>query len=537
MKTKEGHIYDINTRTFVKGRIYYGSEIIKIERDESISSLNYIIPGLVDAHVHIESTMLTPLEYSKVAVKFGVVGAVTDPHEIANVCGLDGVKFMIENAKLSPLKMVFGAPSCVPATDFETSGGNIGFMDIEYLFKNNYCSHLSEMMNYPGVIYDDVKVLTKLGIARKYNKIVDGHAPMLEGKELRKYVRAGISTDHECTSVKEALEKIALGMKIMLRESSASKDFNKLITLVKTHPSEVMFCTNDCHPDELIKGYINELFRRCLLKDYDVGNIIDAATVNAVKLYNLNIGLLRVGDAADFVEVDNMNDFNILSTFINGEEVYNKNECLKIDTRENKLINKFYVNEIKEADIKYKVKKGVLNVIEIIEDSLLTRKLLYEVYSDNQNLSKDDVLKVVVVNRYSEAKASIGYIKGFKLLKGAIAGSIAHDSHNIIAVGYDDKSILDAIQAVQKLRGGLVVVNDSKIDFLSLPVAGLMSDKSCKEVSNDYNKLSRIARELGINLNAPFMTLAFMSLLVIPEIKIGDKGLFDVNEFDFIDLQ
>lgn len=539
MKIIEGNIVDVNSNETFKGRIIYSNMIEQIERDISIQSDRYILPGLIDAHVHIESSMLTPLEYSKIAVKHGTIAAVTDPHEIANVCGIDGVRFMLQNAKKTPMKLYFGAPSCVPATKFETSGGKIEASQIEELFRSNECSHLSEMMNYPGVISNDFEVLAKISLAKKYNKKIDGHAPKLEGRDLRKYAKTGISTDHECSTLHEALEKISLGMKIMLRESSASKDFKNLINLIRTHPNQTMLCADDCHPDELQKGYINSMVKHAIKNGFSIYDILKTASKTAIEHYNLNVGLLQVNDPADFIVVDNLENFDIKQTVINGENVFIDNTVL-INAKNECLINKFYTNSICINDLEVTRNSDSINVIQVIEDSLLTNKLVYKFQSDNTVLESnidDDILKIVVLNRYSQAKPIVGFITGFNLQKGAIASTIAHDSHNIVAVGVSDYDIFKAITEVQKVEGALCVVHSENIQLLPLPVAGLMSDKNCNEVATQYSELSESVKNLGCSLKSPFMTLAFMSLLVIPDLKIGDFGLFDVNKYEIIKLQ
>lgn len=540
MNSIEGNIIDIIARRIFKGKLFYTNKIELIVEDNDVESGHYLLPGLIDAHIHIESTMLTPVEYSKLAIRNGVVAAVTDPHEIANVCGIDGVKFMVENAKFTPMKIYTGAPSCVPATDMETSGGVIDEVDIEELFKQEYCSHLSEMMNFPGVINKDPRVLLKLEVAKKYNKIIDGHAPLLTGYDLRKYVSNGFSTDHECVSLYEALEKISLGIKVMLRKSSASNDFPKLISLIKTHPSEVMLCTDDCHPGDMDKHYINSMVREALQKGYDVFEVLQAATKTVKDLYQLNIGLLQKGDPADFIQVDNLKDFNVLSTFIDGVEVYNINTGILIEETKIQHINNFIINEVSTEDILVKRNSTKMNVIQIVEGSLLTKRREFRFTNDSEYIEcdlKQDVLKIVVVNRYKIAKPAVGFINGFGLKKGAIASSVAHDSHNIVAVGVDDDSICKAIEKVQEMQGGITVVNGIEINALALPIGGLMTNKTQEQVVLEYSNATAKARSLGCILQNPFMTLSFMSLLVIPEIKIGDKGLFDVNLFEFIELQ
>ena len=539
MKVVEGNIIDPIARTIKKGKVFFNKKIVKIEYTNQIQSTNYILPGFVDAHVHIESSMLTPLEYSKIALKHGVVSAVTDPHEIANVCGIEGIYFMVDNAKMTPMKIYFGAPSCVPATDFETSGSIISAADIEILFLNNICSHLSEMMNYPGLIYDDVNVHKKLDVAKKYSKRIDGHAPMLSGADLEKYVKAGISTDHECTNLLEAIEKINLGMKIMLRNSSASKDFDTLIDLISSHPNDIMFCTDDCHPDDLLQGYINLLVATAFAKGYDLFDVLLASTKNAIDHYGLDVGFLQLNDNADFIVINTLDNFKILSTFINGDEVYDGFR-VNIDASKDQIVNQFFTNSIVETDIRVKTNGDRFSVIEIIPDSLLTNKSIFETNANHEFLEVDlpnDILKVVVLNRYKPAKPAIGFIKGYGLKAGSIAGTIAHDSHNIIAVGVSDEAIIRVISKLQQIEGGLVVYDGVDIYSLALPVAGLMSTNDCETVAAEYSILSERVNQLGSPLKAPFMTLAFMSLLVIPSLKIGDKGLFDVDKFQFIDLQ
>jgi adenine deaminase len=540
MKKISGNIFNPITNRFEKGHLYFDEKIQRIEGDDSVKESVFILPGLIDSHVHIESSMLSPLEYSREALKHGVVVAITDPHEIANVCGLEGIEFMIESAEKSPMKIFTGIPSCVPATDFESSGAKIGVSEIEKLFQEGKCSHLSEMMNFPGVIYDDPIVFEKLKTAQKFGKKIDGHAPMLSGEGLKKYFLAGISTDHECTNLDEALEKISLGMKIMLRESSASRDFENLDRLIELHPQSILFCTDDCHPDELRTHYIDDLVRRSLKKGYSIQNIIQACTKNAIDHYELNIGFLKTGDCADFIVVDNLENFIVLKTFLDGVEVFDGIQ-VNIPTQEEFPINNFYCNNITPQDIQIKAKPDIeLNVIGVIKDSLLTNHIRVPVPISKEFIESDvadDILKIVVLNRYEEAKPAVGFIKGLGLKSGAIGGSVAHDSHNIIVIGTDDESIFRAIQLIQKNRGGLAVINRESENILPLPIAGLMSDQPCDIVAREYRKMNALVKEMGCTQNAPFMTMAFMALLVIPELKLSDKGLFDGNQFKFIELQ
>lgn len=540
MKRIDGNIVDIESRRIVKGSLLFDEYIHRIVEDATVTNEQFILPGLIDAHVHIESTMLSPQEYAKLALKHGVVAAVADPHEIANVCGIEGVRYMIDQAKRSPMKMFFGAPSCVPATDFECSGARLDVKDLEALFSGNECSHLAEMMNFPGVIYKDPMVMAKLELAHRFGKVIDGHAPQLSGKDLRDYVRAGIVTDHECTTIHEALEKISLGMNIMLRNSSASKDFPKLISLIKTHPEQTMLCTDDCHPDELQKGYINLMVKAALEQQYNLFDVLTAAVKTAKKLYQLPVGILQKGDPADFIVIDSLSEFKVLATYINGEECFDaqKDECFT--SPKAPPINNFYVNALTPDDLLVPRTGKTMKVIQLVPDSLLTKKLLVSTDQHKpyvQANPDEDLLKIVVLNRYQKAKPAIGFIKGFELKSGAIASSIAHDSHNIVAVGVSDEDLLRAIAEVQRHKGGLAVCDEQETLVLPLPIAGLMSDESCERVAAQYQHLSAKARQLGSRLHAPFMTLAFMSLLVIPELKLGDGGLFDVDAFQFVALQ
>lgn len=539
MKTIEGNIVDIHNQKIFKGRIEYNTCIKSIVPDESVISNHFILPGLIDAHVHIESSMLSPYEYSKEAIKHGVVSCLADPHEIANVCGVEGIEYMIESASKTPMKIYFGAPSCVPATIFETAGASISGQDIEYLFQENKCLHLGEMMNFPGVINNDEEIINKIEIAKKYQRVIDGHAPMLNGKDLEEYINSGISTDHECTSVNEAIEKINKGMKIMMRNSSASKDFDKLISLFADYSDSLMLCTDDCHPDDLIEGYIDNLVRKALEKGYSIFDVYKAANFNAIKHYKLKgVGSLKQNDKADFIVVNSLENFHILETVIDGESIF-VNNTIQFMNKDVCGINNFYLNNIELVDLKYSPNGNYIHVIDLQKDSLLTEKLVVNIGLQTDNFEgsvKDDILKLVVVNRYKKSKPSIAYIKGFNLKSGAFGSTVAHDSHNIIVVGTNDHDIFNAIQLIQENQGALVVVNNTKHEILPLPIGGLMLDKEGEEVANLYGKLSSFVLGLGCNLSSPFMTLAFTSLLVIPELKLSDMGLFDGINFDFIDV-
>jgi adenine deaminase len=531
----EGKIVDIISEKIFEGYILIKngriSEVVKAPTQNS----QYIMPGFIDSHVHIESSMLTPAQFAKLAVKHGTIGVVTDPHEMANVMGIEGVEFMIENSKTVPMKFFFGVPSCVPATDFESSGHKITSADIEELMKRDDLYFLSEMMNFPGVIFDDNEVLRKMKAAKLNNKPIDGHAPGLRGKQLRKYVSAGISTDHECLNIDEALEKIKEGMKIQIREGSAAKNLEALFPIIDQFPESVMLCTDDCHPDDLINGHMNLHVKHCIEKGIDIFKILKIAILNPVKHYSLPVGMLQPDDPADFIIVDNLSDFNIKKVVIDGEIIFNNKQVL-FEIHEISPLNNFERCRMQKSDIGVTAKSEKINVIEAIDGELITNKIVCnakiedgEIVSDVEN----DNLKIVVINRYNnEAKPVVGFIRNFKLKKGAIAGSIAHDSHNIIAIGTNDDDLILAINKIIDNKGGIVVVDNSEINDLKLEIAGLLTNHDGAKVASDYKAISDKARALGSDLHAPFMTLSFMALLVIPSFKIGDKGLFDGNKFE-----
>ncbi len=531
---------DVVGRKIFNATIYVENGVIKNIKESPEEFNHYILPGLVDAHVHIESSMVVPTSFARAAVKNGTVATVSDPHEIANVMGVEGVKYMIENGKRTPFKFYFGAPSCVPATSFETSGATINSDDIKELMANPDIYYLAEMMNFPGVIFNDGEVIKKITYAHQANKPVDGHAPGLLGDDLAKYAAQKITTDHECTTVEEAVNKIQNGIKIQIREGSAAKDFENLFPLLITHPEKVMFCTDDCHPDDLVKGHINKIISRAVKKGADVFDVISAATKNPKSHYKLNTGLLQINDPADFIFVDNLEDFNVEKTFIDGELVYD-NGVVLIDKLSEKPINNFNCKAISVSDILVveQLNNSKIRVIIAKDGDLITGSEIIEPKVESGNIVSDidrDILKIVVVNRYDQSKPQIGFIKNFNLKKGAIAGSIAHDSHNIIAIGTTDAEIVNAINKVIENTGGIVACNNNQYECLKLNVAGLMSTEEADEVAKKYHKVHSMAKEFGSNLTAPFMTMAFMALLVIPELKIGDKGLFDVSKFSFTSL-
>ncbi len=534
----KGNIVSIKEKEIFFGELDIDNGKVKSVKkiSESKNDYSFILPGFIDAHVHIESSMLVPSEFAKLAVVHGTVATISDPHEIANVCGIEGVEYMIANGKTVPFKFNFGAPSCVPATFFETAGARLDAAAVDELLAKDEILYLSEMMNFPGVLNHDKEVSAKINSAKKYNKPVDGHAPGLMGEDAKKYIAAGISTDHECFTEEEALNKLKHGMKILIREGSAAKNFEALIDLLNDHEDEIMFCSDDKHPDNLVKGHINELCRRAVAKGINVFNVLKAACVNPVKHYKINVGLLNEGDPADFIVVENLKDFKVKATYINGE-LLAENGVSKIKTRPATVINNFHCSTKTVEDFKVAVADFNGEIIEALDGQLITNKISSLPKEENGFFISDvenDFLKMAVINRYHDAPVSMAFIKNFGLKKGAIASSVAHDSHNIIAVGVDDESLCEAVNLIIEKKGGVSVADFSNPAFnqiLPLPVAGLMSNEDGYKVAEMYTNIDAAAKELGSQLSAPFMTLSFMALLVIPHLKLSDKGLFDGDSF------
>jgi adenine deaminase len=534
----EGNIVDVKNENIYPGKIKIKqgkiSDIKKIEKEFD----NYLLPGFIDAHVHIESSMLTPSEFARVAAIHGTVAVVTDPHEIANVLGIDGVYYMINNASKVPFKFYFGAPSCVPASHFETSGAELNLKDVEHLLKNENIKFLAEMMNYPGVINNDSEVIEKINSAKKYSKPIDGHAPGLSGNGLNKYVECGISTDHECFTIEEGREKIKLGMKILLREGTGARNFDDLQKLIEENVDSCMLCSDDKHPNDLIKGHINLIVKRAIKNGIDPMKVLKAAAINPISHYNLDVGFLRIGDPADFIVVDDLSKLNILNTYINGIEVARKGKTL-ISSIKPEIKNNFNITYKTSSDFIVKSTSEKINTIVAIDGQLITEKEIKKPFVIDGNAISDvdrDILKISVVNRYKNTTPSVGFIKNFGLKKGAIASSVAHDSHNIIVVGISDEDICKAVNLIIENKGGLCAVGDDKKTVLPLPIAGIISNKKYDWVAKKYEEIEESAKSLGSNLQAPFMTLSFMALPVIPKLKITDKGLFDSENFNFISL-
>ncbi len=539
MKTISANIVDVLNERIFPGTITLAEGRIASIVENEASYDQYIIPGFVDAHIHIESSMLVPSEFARIAVRHGTLALIADPHEIANVLGIPGILFMIGNAAAVPVKFYFSAPSCVPATSFETAGAAIGADAVGKLFHDHpEIKFLGEVMNVPGVLNRDPDILKKIELAKAYGERIDGHAPGLRGDDLKRYADAGIETDHECVTRDEALEKLSLGMKVFIREGSAAKDFDELIPIAGEHYLNCAFCSDDKHPDDLLKGHINELAKRALASGLDLMKVLRMACVNPVQHYGLDVGLLQEGDPADFLVIDGPEHFNILKTVIGGNVVC-ENGKARFPRPRVKHINNFQARLKSDRDFFVENRYEKSPVIEIIDGQLITKRSLRQIMIENHNLVSDtrnDILKIAVINRYEDRKPAVAFIRGFGLKRGAIASSVAHDSHNIIVAGVSESDMAAAVNLIIKEKGGISAVwADGKISkVLPLPVAGLMSDGHFDTVARDYSELDALARQFGSALNAPFMTLSFMALLVIPEIKLSDKGLFDGNSFQFL---
>jgi adenine deaminase len=514
------------------------SKIQDIEPIAPEAGLPFLMPGFIDAHVHVESSMLVPSEFARLAVVHGTVATISDPHEIANVCGMAGVDYMIENGKQVPFKFYFGAPSCVPATPFETAGGEINVANIEELMSRPEIHYLAEMMNWPGAVNQDPVVMEKIRIAQKHGKPIDGHAPGLKGELAEKYVKAGPSTDHECFTYAEALGKIKLGMKIAIREGSAAKNFEALIDLMDDYSDMLFFCSDDKHPDSLAVSHINELAARAIAKGKDLFDVLKVACLNPISHYSMEVGQLRKDDPADFILVKDLEKFEVIATYINGDKVAEKGKTL-ITRVENKLINNFNTSLKKPTDFQIPAKGSKVRVIEALDGQLITPEISGKILIKDglaESNPEEDILKITVVNRYEDAPPAVAFIKNFGLISGAIASSVGHDSHNIIAVGVDDESICRAVNLIVAAKGGVSAVFEGKEEILPLPVGGIMSAENGYEVAKAYSRIDRISKEMGSTLSSPFMTLSFMGLLVIPDLKLSDKGLFNGQQFEFTDV-
>jgi adenine deaminase len=536
MKIK-GRLVDIFERSIYPAIIsIVDGKINDIKKTQDSPSI-YIIPGLIDSHIHIESSMITPGAFASEAVKHGTVAVVSDPHEIANVLGLDGVMFMLRDAEKVPVKFFFGAPSCVPATIFESSGAVIDHNKVKELLKLPDINYLSEMMNFPGVLNNDKEVHKKLGVARKLGKPIDGHAPGLNGDSLRKYINSGILTDHECSTFAEAEEKIKLGMKVLIREGSAARNLNSLKPLFSTQPDMIMLCSDDLHPEMLMRRHLEKLIAELFLEGYDIFDILRSVTLNPSQHYNLNAGLLRQGDKADFILVDSLEKMNVLQTWIDGKMVFGEGQ-IHFNYLSEEPVNNFNSSTVLEEEIRVINAGNIVRAIEAYDGELVTGEILFKSGTSDyiESNPENDILKIVVKDRYNDSPPATGFIKGFGIKRGAFASSVAHDSHNIIAVGTNDSDIISAINEIVRLKGGLAVSCSQEVASIQLNIAGIMTNRSCTDVANDYEKLNKLLNSYGCIMKAPFMTLSFMALLVIPDLKISDRGLFDVRKFDLVSM-
>ena len=533
-----GQIVDVVNSRIFKGTVFVeNGKIVNVIEEENDNN-QFIMPGFVDSHIHIESSLLVPTEFARLAVLHGTVATVSDPHEIANVLGIEGVKYMIATGKKSPMKFYFGAPSCVPATSFETAGAVLDSKAVDELLSMDDIKYLGEMMNYPGVIFDDNEVVAKINSAKRRNKPVDGHAPLLSGDDLVKYCNSGITTDHECSNLQEARDKVALGMTIQIREGSAANNFDALIPLIEESPENIMLCSDDMHPHELVRGHINRLVKKAISLGYNILDVLKAATITPVKHYNLEVGLLQKNDPADFIIVDNFIDFNVLKTYIDGKLVAENNKSL-IEKTEIDVVNNFMAETVDVDDFKVYDEGKNVKIINVISGELLTEKFIGRPKNVNDNLVSDvenDILKIAVINRYEKKKIALGFIKNFGLKKGAIASSVAHDSHNIVVIGCSDEEMANAANMIINAKGGLVAWSHDDEICIQLPVAGLMTNADGHKIAADYQALVSLSKEFGSSLSDPFMTMGFMSLLVIPKLKLSDKGLFDCEKFELTTL-
>ena len=536
--TIAGQIIDILSQRIFPGEITIEDGKISSIQEVEEAPAHYILPGFIDAHVHVESSMLTPAAFGKMAVCHGTIATVSDPHEIANVLGVEGVEFMIQNGKQIPFKFYFGAPSCVPATSFETAGASLGPKQVGDLLERKEIYYLAEMMNYPGVLHQDKEVMEKIRLAQEAGKPVDGHAPGLRGEAAGVYAHAGISTDHEAFSYEEAEEKLEIGMKILIREGSAAKNFEALIDLLPLYPDKIMFCSDDKHPDDLEEGHINQLVARALAKKMDLFQVLRAASLTPKVHYGLETGLLQEGDPADFIIVEDLDSMKVSQTWINGECVAHDG-ISRIPSVVTDIINQFKADTFSPEAFAIEDERKRIRVIEAIEGELITKSSFYEPKVEDGFIvsnTENDILKITVVNRYEQADPAVAFIKNIGLKRGAIASSVAHDSHNIIAVGANDEALTEAVNAVIGHQGGIAVYDGEHTEVLPLPIAGLMSPDSAETVSQLYQRLNKVVHDIGSPLNAPFKTLSFMALLVIPSLKLSDKGLFDGDKFEFVSL-
>jgi adenine deaminase len=535
-----GCIVDVVNRVEFPGTIEVAEGMIqRIRREARPRAAGLIMPGLVDAHIHIESSMLPPAEFARLAVVHGTVATVSDPHEIANVLGVAGVDYMIAEGRRTPFKFYFGAPSCVPATEFETAGAALDVRAVTALLRRKEIRYLTEVMNFPGVLRRERDVCAKIAAAKKMGKVIDGHAPGLRGAAAAKYAAAGISTDHECFSLAEAKEKLRARMKIQIREGSAARNYAALAPLLKTDPESCMFCCDDLHPDLLVQHHLDAHVRRALALGVDRFDALACATLNPIRHYGLDVGLLREGDPADFIVVDSWKNFRVRRTYLGGRVVASEGKS-RLPRQPARVVNRFHARPRSPKDFAVSARGDRLNVIEALNGQLITRHRVLRAKIVEGGAVADptrDILKIAVINRYAPlANAAVAFVRGFGLREGALASSVAHDSHNVVAVGADDVALAAAINLVIERCGGISAVGRGRREILPLPIAGLMATDDGYFVARRYASLDAFAKKLGSKLDAPFMTLAFMALLVIPDLKLSDRGLFSARRWNYAPL-
>ena len=550
MMNLKGHIVDVIRHEIYDGELVIdGETIVEVkhcELPENKKPWPYLMPGFIDSHVHIESSMITPREFGRIAAVHGTIGVIADPHEIGNVLGIEGIDFMIRSGRQVHFNFCFGAPSCVPAVggEIETNGAVLNAKDTEELMARDDIGFLGEMMNYQGVLSGDKEVLAKIDAARRHGKPVDGHAPGLTGRQRDQYASAGITTDHECSTLEEGRSCINAGMKVIIREGSAAKDYELLKELIRESPNMVMLCTDDCHPDDLVRGHINLIVKRALADGFDLWDVLQAACVNAQRHYSQKWGLLQSGDPATFIVVDNLSPhFRVERTFIRGTEVYNYNAKINphaMAVEDNMdMPNRFVAEPITADDLNMDFKVGnTVHVIHASDGSLLTQhdeELLSGNPLKDARYPWNEVQKIVVYNRYQPgAKPIIGLVRGFGIKDGAIAGTVAHDCHNIVAIGSNDTYLVSAINRIVEMQGGQVVITPEEMLDIPLPIAGLMSPFSGPETAILTIRIHEMVKQIGCQMKSPFITMAFMCLPVIPHIKLTDRHLTNTTNMSII---
>lgn len=556
-----GNILNVFTDEIYPAEIEIENGIIKCVKKIKGDFQGIMVPGLIDAHIHIESSMLTPSFFAQAAVPHGTTAIVADPHEIANVMGLDGINLMLKDAKNIPLRIFFTAPSCVPATSFETSGAIIGPDEIDILMKKEEVVALGELMNFPGVINEDDLVIEKIQIAHHHKKPVDGHAPLLSGAELCKYVSKGISTDHECISMAEAREKKELGMKIMIREGSSAKNLEDLISL-----GGEFLVSDDIHPGDLSQGHMDHIIKKAIICGLDPIEAVKMVTINPSNHYSLNMGAISPGREANLIMVDDLENFNVKKVYIGGELVA-KNKTALFNPTHISSGNTIFLEKTKPSDftIPLSGNEVMVRTIDVLDEQLITSESEAIMQITNKEIVADveqDILKIAVIERYGKSiskistknkqfsqlsknevilgnnnkKMALAFVRGFGIKEGAFASSVAHDSHNVIVVGTDSNYMARAVNILIENNGGLVAVSKNSQKSLKLPIAGLMASESAEIISSKLEDLHSMAGEMGCSLKSPFMTMSFLALLVIPNLKISDKGLFDVSKFEFVNV-